>query len=83
MAVKIEICATSYAEAKAAAELGCDSVELCSWLACGGLTPSSGFVDTVRSTLDIAVRILIRPSPEGFVLHQDGVYGHPLLRVRY
>ena len=68
MAVKVEICATSYAEAKAAAELGCDSVELCSWLACGGLTPSSGFVDTVRSTLDIAVRILVRPSPEGFVL---------------
>lgn len=67
MAVKVEVCATSYSEAMAAVQLGCDSVELCSWLACGGLTPSSGFVDTVRSTLDIAVRVLVRPTPEGFV----------------
>ena len=67
MAVAVEVCVTSLEEALVAQECGADSVELCVWLACGGITPSSGLVDAVRSALRIPVRVLVRPTPGGFV----------------
>jgi copper homeostasis protein len=66
MRVAVEVCITSVDEAVAARDLGVDSVEACAWLACGGITPSSGLVDAVRSALHIPVRVLVRPTPTGF-----------------
>jgi copper homeostasis protein len=67
MRVAVEVCVASFAEAAAAAAAGADTVEVCAWLACGGITPSSGLVDAVRGPLPIQARILVRPSPGGFV----------------
>lgn len=69
MRVKVEVCVTSVQEAVAAGNAGVDSVEICSWLACGGLTPGPGLVSLIREKLsDVAVRrrVLVRPSPGGF-----------------
>jgi len=67
MAVAVEVCVTSVEEAVAAQALGADSVEVCSWLACGGITPSSGLVDPIRVAVSIHVRVLVRPTPAGFM----------------
>ncbi len=67
MRVAVEVCVASFAEAQAAAEAGADSVEVCTWLACGGVTPSNGLVDAIRGALAVPVRVLIRPTPGGFV----------------
>jgi copper homeostasis protein len=67
MRVKVEVCVTSVPEAKAAEACGADGVELCTWLACGGVTPSSGLVDAVRGSVQLPVRVLVRPKPGGFV----------------
>lgn len=67
MRVELEVCVTSVEEGQVAAEVGADSVEVCTWLACGGVTPSSGLVDAVRSAVRIPVRVLVRPTPGGFV----------------
>ena len=67
MRVAVEICVTSVAEALAAERAGADSVEICTWLACGGVTPSSGLVDAVRTAVRIPTRVLVRPTPDGFV----------------
>ncbi len=67
MAISVEVCVTSVAEAEAAAAAGVDTVEVCSWLACGGITPSSGLVDAVRGAVRIPVRVLVRPGPGAFV----------------
>lgn len=67
MAIAVEVCVTSVEEAVAAQALGADSVEVCSWLACGGITPSSGLVDSIRVAVSIHVRVLVRPTPAGFV----------------
>ena len=67
MRIDVEVCVTSVAEAIAAQACGADTVEVCTWLACGGVTPSSGLVDAVRSAVQLPVRVLVRPSPDGFV----------------
>ena len=66
MRVAVEVCVASVGEAQVASDLGADSVEVCSWLACGGITPGSGLVDTVRGLVDCQVRVLVRPGPGGF-----------------
>jgi copper homeostasis protein len=77
MRVAVEICVTSVAEAIAAESAGADSVEICTWLACGGVTPSSGLVDAIRTAVRIPVRVLLRPTPDGFV--HDPAAIHALL----
>lgn len=77
MHVAVEVCVTSVAEAEAAARTGADSVEICSWLACGGITPSNGLVDAIRSAVEIPVRVLVRPTPGGFVY--TGAEAHAIL----
>ncbi|MBX2973996.1 MAG: hypothetical protein KF797_12910, partial [Flavobacteriales bacterium] len=67
MRIAVEVCVTSVAGAVAAERAGADAVEVCSWLACGGITPSSGLVDAVRAAVRIPVRVLVRPTPHGFV----------------
>jgi copper homeostasis protein len=66
MQVQVEVCVASVEEAEVAAACGADRLEICSWLACGGITPSSGLVDTVRNAVRVPVRVLVRPTPGGF-----------------
>lgn len=74
MRVAVEICVTSVEEALAAERAGCDSVEVCSWLASGGITPSSGLVDAVRTAVRIPARVLVRPTPAGFTYDQAALH---------
>ena len=74
MALHVEVCVTSVEEALAAEACGADTVELCTWLACGGVTPSSGLVDAVRSAVRIPVRVLVRPTPGGFVYAEAAIH---------
>jgi copper homeostasis protein len=66
MQVQVEVCVSSVEEAEVAVACGADRLEICSWLACGGITPSSGLVDTVRNAVRVPVRVLVRPTPGGF-----------------
>ena len=74
MRVAVEICVTSVEEAQAAERAGCDAVEVCSWLGCGGITPSSGLLDPVRTAVRIPARVLIRPTPAGFAYDQAALH---------
>lgn len=71
MRVSVEVCVTSFEEALAAERCGADSIELCTWLACGGLTPSIGLVATVVEGIGIPVRVLVRATPGGFFYSDD------------
>ncbi|MBL0127831.1 MAG: copper homeostasis protein CutC [Flavobacteriales bacterium] len=66
MAVRVEICVASIEEALVAHDAGADGIEVCTWLACGGVTPSSGLVDAIRAMVPIPARVLLRPGPGGF-----------------
>lgn len=77
MRVEVEVCVTSVDEAVVAERAGADGVEICSWLAVGGITPSSGLVDAVRTAVRIPVRVLVRPTTGGFVY--DAAAIHALL----
>ena len=68
----IEICANSFASAKAAQDAGAHRVELCTQLSVGGLTPSYGCIEKVVKELDIAVHVLVRPRAGNFnYTHQE------------
>ncbi len=67
MRVSVEVCVTNLAEAQAAAMAGADSVELCTWPECGGVTPSYGLVNTLGEEVKLRTRVLIRATPGGFV----------------
>lgn len=66
MRVNVEVCVTSVSEALAAERAGADSVELCTWLAAGGVTPSIGLVRAVAAHGRLPVRVLVRAHGGGF-----------------
>ncbi len=71
MRVSVEVCVSSVSEARAAANCGVESVEVCTWLACGGVTPSGGSVQRIRTIEEVNTRVLIRSGPGGFRITDD------------
>lgn len=69
--MKIEICANSFASARAAQEAGADRIELCTELSVGGLTPSLGLIEKTILELDIPVHVLIRPRSSNFTYSEE------------
>lgn len=70
----LEIAVQDVAGAQTAAAGGADRVELCQALSLGGLTPSAGAIEAAAD-LDIAVHVLVRPRPGGFVCSAVEVSG--------
>lgn len=66
MTIKFEVCAGSLNSAIIANKGGADQIELCSALSVGGLTPSIGLIDLVKSSVNIPVHVLIRPREGNF-----------------
>lgn len=69
--MKVEICANSFASAKAAQDAGANRIELCTELSVGGLTPSHGLIEKVISELNIPVHVLIRPRSGNFTYSEE------------
>jgi copper homeostasis protein len=69
--MKLEICANSYQSAINAQKAGADSIELCSELSIGGITPSYGLLKKVSENITIPVHILIRPRSGNFCYTED------------
>lgn len=64
---RLEVIATSLADATAAAEGGADSVEVCVDLPADGLTPPLAMVQAIRDAVSIDMNVMIRPHNAGFV----------------
>lgn len=64
--VRVEVCAASPADARAAESAGADRVELNAALELGGLTPSLGTLLQTRQAVAIPIIAMVRPRPGGF-----------------
>ncbi|MBB4952344.1 copper homeostasis protein [Agrobacterium vitis] len=72
MTPTLEICVDDLAGMNAAIAGGADRLELCSALACGGLTPSLGLME-LAAEAPVAVHAMIRPRSGNFVFSRDDV----------
>ena len=66
----LEVCVDTIEGLEAAIRGGADRIELCSALALGGLTPSSGMM-TIASSKNIACFAMIRPRAGAFVYRDN------------
>jgi copper homeostasis protein len=69
--ILLEICAVSLDYAIAAQRAGANRLELCSDLACGGVTPDLRLMEAAREHLQIPIQVLIRPRAGDFCYSAD------------
>ena len=68
--MKIEICSDSLESILIANKVGADSIELCSCMTVGGVTPSSALIKKAVEISKIPIHCLIRPR-EGHFVYND------------
>ncbi len=66
----LEVCVDSITSAIHAAGAGADRLELCAALDTGGVTPSTGFIQSVQSRVECPVVVLIRPRAGDFLYNE-------------
>jgi copper homeostasis protein len=66
-----EACVGDLEQAKKAAALGADRIELCADLAEGGITPSLGVIVLAKRVVKIPIHVIIRPRGGDFVYSAD------------
>ncbi len=69
----LQVIATSVADCVVAEENGADTIELCSALELGGLTPSLGLYREARKACSLPIGVMLRPRPGG-ALYSDVEY---------
>lgn len=57
----VEVCAAGLESARIAERAGADRIELCTALGIGGITPSTGLFERVKSSVSLPIHVLIRP----------------------
>lgn len=72
MRVLVEVCVTTLEEALAATGAEVDSIECCTWLGAGGVSPSPGAVRAMLESANCRVRVLARPFPGAFAYEHAG-----------
>ena len=73
MSILLEVCVDSAESARNAKLGGADRLEVCSALALGGTTPSSGLIEYCVADLQMPVMMMIRPHDGGFVYSDDDI----------
>jgi len=68
-----EVAVYSPDAAVAAQQAGADRVELCYDLQAGGVTPSSGAIETARKLLHISLHVIIRPRGGNFLYNETEI----------
>ncbi len=75
----LEVCIDSLHSGLAAESGGGGRIELCSSLAEGGLTPSVGFLQVLKSLIKIPIFVMIRPRGGDFLYSKEEV---EIMKVR-
>ncbi len=68
-----EACVENLNEAIKAEQLGADRIELCENLNEGGTTPSFGLIRQVKASLQIPIRVMIRPRTGDFCYSENEI----------
>jgi len=71
MEYKLEICVDSIESVLNAQDAGADRIELCSSLSLGGITPSSGLIESARKNFRSTMFVLIRPRAGDFLYNDS------------
>ena len=69
-----EVCVDSLNDAISAEKNGAHRIELCGRLDLDGLTPSRGLIKQTFNSLNIPIRVMIRPKHPSFIYSEEEIY---------